>query len=172
MATPVLVDPALEAGIDLEDTQHAKYLTFCLGTEDYGIEIRNVTEIIGIQKITEIPEMAAHSKGVINLRGKIIPVMDLRLRFLLPPREYDERTCIVVVNVQDTSVGLIVDTVNEVSVIPDDQIELSTGLASNQRSGFIRGIGKVGESIKIILDIQALLFGKEMQKRQINEVKP
>jgi purine-binding chemotaxis protein CheW len=172
VASTAWVDPALEAAGEIEDTQHAKYLTFCLGTEDYGIEIKNVTEIIGIQKITEIPEMAAHSKGVINLRGKIIPVMDLRLRFQLPAREYDERTCIVVVHVQDTSVGLIVDTVNEVSVIPDDQIELSTGLASNQRSGFIRGIGKAGEAIKIILDIQALLFGKDMQNRSTNEVKP
>jgi purine-binding chemotaxis protein CheW len=172
VANPSLVNAVTEAEYDLEDTQHAKYLTFFLGTEDYGIEIKYVTEIIGIQKITAIPEMAAHSKGVINLRGKIIPVMDLRIRFHLPPKEYDERTCIVVVQVQDTSVGLIVDTVHEVSVIPDGQIEFSSGLASNQKSGFIRGIGKVGEGIKIILDIQALLFGKDSQQRATNEVNP
>src|SRR5689334_21386438 len=82
-----------------EDTQKDKFLTFHLGDEDYGIEIRHVTEIIGIQKITVIPEMPAYIKGVINLRGKIIPVMDVRLRFKLDARAYDERTCVVVVNI-------------------------------------------------------------------------
>ena len=77
---------------DDEDTQKDKYLTFRIASEDYGIAIANVTEIIGIQSITEIPEMAEYIKGVINLRGKVIPVMDVRLRFKLPAREYDERT--------------------------------------------------------------------------------
>ena len=88
----------VEVEVD-EDTQKDKYLTFHLGNEDYGIEIRQVTEIVGIQKITVMPEMPAYIKGVINLRGKIIPVMDVRIRFHLEPRPYDERTCVIVVNI-------------------------------------------------------------------------
>jgi purine-binding chemotaxis protein CheW len=145
-----------------EDTQKDKYLTFHLGTEDYGIEIRFVTEIIGIQKITVIPEMPSFIKGVINLRGKIIPVMDVRLRFNLESRPYDERTCVVVVNIHDTSVGLVVDTVSEVVDIPESQIESAAGLNRNKSNAFIHGIGKIGEDIKIILDVNKLLYEGEM----------
>jgi len=141
-----------------EDTQKDKYLTFHLGTEDYGIEIRFVTEIIGIQKITIIPEMPDYIKGVINLRGKIIPVMDVRMRFKLEPRAYDERTCVVVVNIHDSAVGLVVDTVSEVADIPESQIESATGLNNNKSNAFIQGIGKIGDDIKIILDVNKLLF--------------
>ncbi|HKL27331.1 MAG TPA: chemotaxis protein CheW, partial [Desulfuromonadales bacterium] len=97
-----------------EDTQKGKYLTFHLGKEDFGIEIRHVTEIIGIQKITEVPDMPDFVRGVINLRGQVIPVMDVRTRFRMQHRDYDERTCIVVVNVAEKTVGLVVDKVNEV----------------------------------------------------------
>lgn len=141
-----------------EDTQKDKYLTFHLGTEDYGIEIRYVTEIIGIQKITVIPEMPEYIKGVINLRGKIIPVMDVRMRFRLEPRTYDERTCIIVVNIQETAVGLVVDTVSEVAGIPEAQIETASGLNRGKANAFIQGIGKIGDDIKIILDVNKLLF--------------
>lgn len=140
-----------------EDTQKDKYLTFHLGTEDYGIEIRFVTEIIGIQKITVIPEMPAYIKGVINLRGKIIPVMDVRMRFRLQPRPYDERTCVVVVNIHDSAVGLVVDTVSEVVDIPAAQIESAAGLNRGNSNAFIQGIGKLGEDIKIILDVNKLM---------------
>lgn len=141
-----------------EDTQKDKFLTFHLGTEDYGIEIRFVTEIIGIQKITVIPEMPDYIKGVINLRGKIIPVMDVRVRFRIEPRAYDERTCIIVVNIRDSAVGLVVDTVSEVVDIPESQIESAAGLNRNISNAFIQGIGKIGEDIKIILDVSKLLF--------------
>ena len=120
-----------------EDTQKDKYLTFHLGSEDYGIEIRHVTEIIGIQKITVIPEMPDYIKGVINLRGKIIPVMDVRIRFRLPERAYDERTCVVVVNIRDAAIGLVVDTVSEVADIPESQIEPATGLNGSRSNAFM-----------------------------------
>ena len=145
-----------------EDTQKDKYLTFHLGKEDYGIEIRHVTEIIGIQKITVIPEMPEYIKGVINLRGKIIPVMDVRMRFRIEPRAYDERTCVVVVNINDASVGLVVDTVSEVADIPESNIEPATGLNRSKGNAFIQGIGKIGDDIKILLDVNKLLYEGDM----------
>ena len=147
---------------DDEDTQKDKYLTFHIGTEDYGISIAFVTEIIGIQNITEIPEMPDFIKGVINLRGKVIPVMDVRTRFKLPPREYDERTCIIVVEIDDTSVGLVVDRVNEVADIPEDQVEPPP--KSNRKGGsYIQGIGKIDKEVKILLDINKILYDEELE---------
>jgi purine-binding chemotaxis protein CheW len=139
-----------------EDTLKGRYLTFRLANEDYGLEIRYVTEIIGIQKITAVPDLPQAIKGVVNLRGKVIPVMDVRARFSLPEREYDERTCIVVVNVEAKSVGLVVDKVNEVADIPEDQIEAPPRADRNSDS-YIQGIGKIGEEVKILLDVKYLL---------------
>ena len=141
---------------DDEDTQKDKYLTFRIASEDYGIAIANVTEIIGIQSITEIPEMPDYIKGVINLRGKVIPVMDVRLRFKLPPREYDERTCIIVVEIDTTSVGLVVDTVNEVADIPEEQVEPAPK-SKHKGGNYIQGLGKIGQEVKILLDINKVL---------------
>ncbi len=140
-----------------EDTQKDKYLTFRLADEDYGIEICHVTEIIGIQKITKVPDMANFIRGVINLRGKVIPVMDVRARFRLPPREYDERTCVIVVNVNDQDIGLVVDRVNEVVDIPVDQVEPPPLSSQSPSTRYIRGIGKMGDSVKILLDGEKLL---------------
>ena len=141
-----------------EDTQEGKYLTFVLGAEVYGLEIRYVTEIIGIQKITPVPDMPDYVKGVINLRGKVIPVMDVRLRFGMDPREYDERTCIVVINAKDTIVGLIVDTVKEVLEISRDKIEDNQQLRKGRGNQFMQGLGKVGDEVKILLNAESLLF--------------
>ena len=147
---------------DDEDTQKDKYLTFHIGTEDYGISIAYVTEIIGIQSITEIPEMPDFIKGVINLRGKVIPVMDVRTRFKLSPREYDERTCIIVVEIDDTSVGLVVDAVNEVADIPEDQVEAPP--KSKRKGGsYIQGIGKIDKEVKILLDVNKILYDEEIE---------
>lgn len=142
----------------VEDTQEGKFLTFILGDEDYGLAIRFVTEIIGIQKITPVPDLPDYVKGVINLRGKVIPVMDVRLRFEMKHRAYDERTCIIVINAKDTTVGLIVDTVSEVLEIPDSDIEESQHFRKGKGNQFMRGMGKVGDKVKILLDAEALLF--------------
>ena len=147
---------------DDEDTQKDKYLTFRIANEDYGIAIANVTEIIGIQSITEIPEMPDYIKGVINLRGKVIPVMDVRNRFKLPPREYDERTCIIVVEIDGTSVGLVVDTVNEVVGIPEEQVE-PPPKSKHKGGSYIMGIGKIGKEVKILLDINKILYEEELE---------
>jgi len=152
---------------EVEDTQEDKYLTFSLGNEEYGIEIRNVTEIIGIQKITDLPNTPDFVKGVINLRGKVIPLIDIRLRFQLKERAYDERTCIIVINISNTSIGLIVDTVSEVIDIPAENVEPPPKINQGAGSRFIKGLGKVGENVKILLDIHKLLFDKELE--QISE---
>ncbi|MGI6491242.1 MAG: chemotaxis protein CheW [Pelotomaculum sp.] len=143
---------------DDEDTQQDKFLTFVLHQEEYAIEIRYVTEIIGIQNITGVPDMPIHIKGVINLRGKVIPVMDVRLRFGLEERVYDDRTCIVVICVDEHSVGLIVDNVSEVLDIPKENIEPPPKGSSGESSRFIQGMGKVGEQVIIILNARELLF--------------
>ena len=139
-----------------EDSQRDKYLTFLVENEEYGIAINYVTEIIGLQKITEVPDLPENLKGVINLRGKIIPVMDMRSRFHLPTREYDSRTCVVVVNLNETTVGLIVDRVSEVHNIPASQIE-PPPRAAKGGCRYIQGIGKVGEQVTILLEVYALL---------------
>lgn len=154
---------ALEILPDLEeDTLSGKYLTFSLGAEVYGIEIRYVTEIIGMHTITEVPDLPDHVRGIINLRGRIIPVIDVRLRFKKPPREYNDRTCVVVVDIQGVAVGLIVDTVAEVLAIPDQDIVSPPQVNNSYHQRFIKAIGKVGEEIKLILDSDRLLSDEEM----------
>lgn len=143
---------------ECEDTQEDKFLTFALNREEYGIEIGYVTEIIGIQSITEMPDMPCYIKGAINLRGKIIPVMDVRLRFRLAEREYDDRTCIIVINIDGQSVGLIVDRVSEVLDIPKGEIEPPPNVKRGESSRFIQGMGKVGGQMKILLNSHQLLF--------------
>lgn len=143
---------------DDEDTQKDKFLTFHLAGEDYGIAIAHVTEIIGIQKITEVPDMPDFVIGVINLRGNVIPVMDVRLRFGVEEKKYDERTCIIVVEINNTSVGLVVDKVNEVVDIPEDQIEPAPKTGKSTSSRFIQGMGKIGDDVKILLKVDKLLF--------------
>lgn len=150
--------------IENEDTQKDKYLTFHLAGEDYGIEIRYVIEIIGIQSITEVPDMPAFIRGVINLRGKVIPVMDVRARFGLPDRDYDDRTCIIVVNIDGTEVGLVVDEVSEVADIPEANVEPAPRTSKNRENSYIQGMGKINKAVKILLDVHKLLFTAEMQE--------
>ncbi len=147
--------------LEMEDTQEGKFLTFALGEEEYGIEIRNVTEIIGIQSMTDLPDTPPFVKGVINLRGKVIPLIDVRLRFNFEEKDYDDRTCIIVVNIENMSVGLIVDTVSEVMDIPESSIEPPPKVNNKAGSRYIKGLGKVDEDVKILLDTQKLLFEEE-----------
>lgn len=144
---------ALSSG---NDSMQGMYLTFNLANEGYGLEIRHVIEIIGIQNITNVPDMPDHVIGVINLRGKVIPIIDVRLRFGLPSRDFDERTCIIVVNMGDSSVGLVVDKVSEVVSISDENIEPPpvTGIGRGQ---CISGMGKLDRQVKILLDIEVLV---------------
>ena len=146
-----------------EDTQKGKFLTFMVGREEYAIEIKYVTEIIGgIQAITEVPEVPKYIRGIINLRGKIIPVMDVNIRFKKEPKPYGDRTCITVIDIDDLSVGLIVDNVAEVLSIAEENIVDPPDAKSGFRNRYIKGIGKVGNTVKLILDCKILLGGEDL----------
>lgn len=149
--------------VEVEDTQEGKFLTFFLGEEEYGIEIQYVTEIIGIQTMTDLPDTPSFMKGVINLRGKLVQLIDVRLRFNLEERRYNDRTCIVVVNVNEMSVGLIADAVSEVIDISESQIEAPPKMTNKAGSRYIQGLGKVGENVKILLDMKKLLFEEDVE---------
>lgn len=144
-----------------EDTQQGKFLTFPLGSEVFGIEIKYVTEIIGIQSITYVPEVPPYVKGIINLRGKIIPVIDVRLKFRKPTIEYDDRTCIIVIDFKDVSIGLIVDCVSEVIDIGEDNIVPPPSYKAGFQNKYISGIGKVGDDIKLLLDCEKIISDTE-----------
>ena len=151
---------AMDQNIDeLESSELHKYLTFVLGSVYYGLDIQYVREIIGMQEITVVPDVPEFIKGVINLRGKVIPVMDVRRRFNMESRPYDDRTCIIVIHVDDWLVGLVVDTVSEVLDIPQGEIEPppeAFGFGQRQ-DHFIAGMGKVGDEVRMLIDAQKLL---------------
>lgn len=138
--------------------KEGKYLTFALGHEEYGLEILQVREIIGLMEITAVPEVPEYVKGVINLRGKIIPVIDLRLKFEMQRVDYSNETCIIVLNVNSNLIGIIVDRVCEVLDIAQDSIEPPPNFGSKTHTDFITGIGKIGDKVKILLDIERILI--------------
>ncbi|RJR47261.1 MAG: purine-binding chemotaxis protein CheW [Desulfobacteraceae bacterium] len=147
--------------IDRISEKEGKYLTFTLANEDYGIGILKIKEIIGMMTITKVPRCPEFIKGVINLRGKVIPVMDLRMRFDVDAAEFTERTCIVVVEVDSGSVtitvGLIVDSVSEVLNIKTEDIEETPGFGAKVNTDYILGMAKVSGGVKILLDIDRVL---------------
>lgn len=140
-----------------EDTQHGRFLTFTSGGEVYGIEISYVIEIIGLQNITRVPGLPHYVKGIINLRGKIVPVVDIRAKFGKPPVEYDERTCIIVMQIEDIAAGFIVDMVNEVMNIQDQDIARPPSVKEGSNEGYVKGIGKAAGQVQLILDCEKLL---------------
>lgn len=139
-----------------------KYLTFVLNHEEYGLEILKVREIIGLMDITPVPQTPAFIKGIINLRGKVIPVVDLRLKFGMPEAEYTKETCIIVVNIDNRLMGIIVDTVSEVLDINAKDIEPAPSLGSSIKTDFILGMGKIKGRVKILLDIDKVLSLEEL----------
>jgi purine-binding chemotaxis protein CheW len=145
-----------------EELRNDKYLLCTLGKEDFGLDISFVTDIIELQKITEVPDMPQYVRGVINLRGQVIPVIDLRLRFGMEAREYDDRTVIIVVNVQELSVGFVVDTVTEVKEFTGKDIDPSPrfdGWKEGER--YIAGLGKSENEVVILLDVERIVDSKE-----------
>jgi purine-binding chemotaxis protein CheW len=141
------------------EAQRGKYVTFKSGNEYFGLKIQYVSEIIVFQEITEIPESEDYIKGLINLRGKIIPVIDVRLRFRQEPFDYNDRTCIIVINYNALVVGLIVEQIAEVVEIPEADIlpAPSIGKADKAQNKYVYGIGKVGDEVKLLLDPDKLL---------------
>ena len=146
-----------------EDTQKNRYLTFSLEKETYGVEIKYVIEIIGIQTITEIPELPEYIKGIINLRGKIIPVMDVRLRFKKDPLEYNDRTCVIIVDMNEILIGLIVDKVAEVVRIAEEDIIEPPKINKEIKNIYIKNIGRIGDNVKLLLDCEKLLTEDELE---------
>lgn len=140
---------------DEEDTLKDRYLTFRLGRETYGIGVSNVIEIIGIQAITEMPGLESYMKGIINLRGKIIPVMDVRIRFGKEQSDYTDRTCIIVINILDISIGLIVDSVSEVLSISEQEI-VEPPKMNMAGQNFVSKIGKTDKDVLLLLDCDKL----------------
>lgn len=159
-----MIDEYWDDDEEEEDTQEDKYLTFRLDMEEYGLEIMHVKEIISIQKITDVPDLPDFVKGVINLRGQVIPTLDLRLRFGLPAKEYDDRTCIIITHMNEIPVGIIVDQVNEVLDIEPEKIAPAPSVQKGAAHRFIQGLARVGDDVKIILDAQKLLHEDELEQ--------
>lgn len=154
-----------------KDVKKQKYVTFMSGKEYFGLKIEYVNEIIVLQDITAIPETEDYIKGLINLRGKIIPVIDVRLRFKQEPFEYTDRTCIIVINVNNTVVGLIVEKIAEVVEISDENLMPSPTIAKfdkSQQDRYVYAIGKVGDSVKLLLDPDKLLHDDMVVLEQVS----
>jgi purine-binding chemotaxis protein CheW len=155
------IDLFIEDDEDI-NIQSNKYLMFTLGNEEYGIDIARITAIEELQQITVIPDMPDFVKGVINLRGKVIPAVDLRLRFGLEERGYDDRTCIVIVSINESTIGLIVDIVSEVHEIGKNDIEPPPSFKNaSGKEQYISGLAKKGEEVKIILDVQKIISNED-----------
>jgi purine-binding chemotaxis protein CheW len=156
------VDKAIKEITDRE----GKYLTFSMANEEYGIGILKIREIIGMMPITSVPQTPEFVKGVINLRGKVIPVMDLRLRFNMDSIDYNERTCIIVVEIFGQSatvqIGIVVDSVSEVLNIKQDEIEDTPTFGTSLNTDFILGMAKMEGGVKILLDIDQVLTSDEL----------
>lgn len=157
-----LVSQVRKSGADRE----GKYLTFSLAGEEYGIGILKVKEIIGMMSITHVPQTPDYVKGVVNLRGKVIPVVDLRLKFGIEPIDYTERTCIIVVEIisvsKTISMGIVVDSVSEVLNIKSGDIEDTPSFGTQLKTEFILGMAKMGSNVKILLDIDLVLADEEV----------
>ena len=150
----------LFSGYD-EETLKGRFLTFQVGKETYGIELRYVIEIVGLKPLTEMPEMPEYIKGIINLRGKIIPVMDVRLRFRMQSREYDDRTCIIVIELNGFSIGLIIDSVSEVIHISDNEILEKPDMGTKDGCNYVKNIGKTGDIVVLLINCEELIGNEE-----------
>jgi purine-binding chemotaxis protein CheW len=157
------MDQAVRGMADRE----GKYLTFMLADEEYGIGILTVREIIGMMPITSVPQTPPFVKGVINLRGKVIPVVDLRLKFGINATDYTERTCIIVVEIPSEigtlQIGIVVDAVSEVLNIKGEDVEATPSFGSTLNTSYILGMAKIEGSVKILLDIDQVLTGEEVE---------
>ncbi|MGH9584202.1 MAG: chemotaxis protein CheW [Bryobacteraceae bacterium] len=167
MSAPLSAPAAATEGVD----RTGKYLTFRLGAEEFGIQVLKVREIMGMQEITAVPQTPGWIKGVINLRGKVIAVIDLRLKFGMPPEPYNQRTCIVVVQFADAGekmlIGVVVDEVSEVANIAAGEVEDTPGFGAAVPTPYILGLAKQKNKVKILLDIDRVLTNHEVDGVQL-----
>jgi len=161
-----LSTPAANSAALKSDERAGKYLTFVIGKEEFGVGVLKVREIMGIQDITAVPQTPPYLKGVINLRGKVIPVIDLRLKFGLPSIDYTQRTCIIVVQVKTGStsilMGIVVDEVSEVLTLTAGDIEDTPDFGASVATTYILGMAKIKGKVKILLDINEVLTSTEI----------
>jgi len=143
-------------------TMADRYLTFVLDEEKYGVDILNVKEIIGMQKTTHIPKTPVYVKGVMNLRGQIIPVVDLRLKLEMPETEVQMHTAIIIINIHETNIGFIVDQVDEVAAIGEEQLSEPPKFGSKIDTNFIRNMAKYRDDVVMILDLERVFDADEM----------
>ncbi len=162
MSSTTMTSPGEQSENVAATVRGGKFLTFFLSGEEYGIEILKVHEIIGLLPITRVPQVQRCLKGVINLRGKVIPVVDLRLKFGMPAAEATSETCIVVVHIHGIDVGVIVDRVSEVIDIHDGEIEPAPSFGTGFNTDFILGIGNTQEKVRILLNIDRVLPSGEL----------
>ena len=155
------------AGAQRSDERVGKYLTFQLGNEEFAVQVLRVREIMGIQEITAVPQTPDYVKGVINLRGKVIPVVDLRLKFGLPEIDYTQRTCIIVAQIESRGtkllIGIIVDCVSEVLNLQSNDIENTPDFGSGVETPYLLGMAKIKGKVKILLDIDMVLSAQDIQ---------
>ncbi len=160
------VAQTLSKAVSEMTSKEGKYLTFTLANEEYGIGILKIKEIIGMMPITSVPRTPPFVKGVINLRGKVIPVVDLRLKFGMQPMDYTDRTCIIVVEISGQSgsliIGIVVDSVSEVLNIKEEDIENTPTFGVRVNTDYIMGMAKMGGGVKILLDIDKVLSTQEI----------
>ena len=149
-----------------DEIQKEQYMTFKCSDEIYGISIKYVNEIIGLSQITKVPETQDYLIGLINLRGKIIPVIDVRIRFGKEPLEYNDRTCVIVIDVKSTVIGLIVDAIDEVAAFAENEITPPPSVSdlAIQAKKYVFGIGRVNGEVKLLLDPDKLINDPEPEK--------
>ena len=154
---------AVNIGIETdENTMKGKYLVFFLDNQEFAIAIEYVVDIINVQPLTRVPNVPDYLVGITNLRGKVIPIVDVRLRFGKISQEFNERTCIIVVEVNDVPVGLVIDQVSEVITLSDDEISPPPPFNQGVDARFIHGIGKTDSAVKLILDCKMVLYDDGM----------
>lgn len=149
--------------IEKTELEH-QFVTFTIGEETYGIEVLKVQEIIGITPITHVPNTISYMKGVINLRGSVVPVVDMRMKFCMEEREYDAFTVIIIVEVKERMIGMIVDSVSDVVSIPIKSIQDTPHFSSKIETDFIEGIGQVDSKLVIILNVEKILSTEEIRE--------
>ncbi len=154
---------------DAVDTN--QYVTFLIGSEVYGVEVLRVQEIIGMTRVTQVPNSMHFMKGVINLRGTVVPVVDMRLRFTMEEKDYDNFTVILIVEVKGTMIGMIVDSVSDVVNIPVKDIQDTPHFSASIRTDYIKGIGRIEEDLVIVLDVDKILSHEEIEKIEQGTIK-
>lgn len=155
---------AVKRGRENEEAhfEDRQFVTFAIGNETYGVNVTRVQEIIGMTQITHVPNALSFMKGVINLRGSVVPVIDMRIKFHMPTKEYDASTVIIIVEVQGRLVGMIVDAVSDVAKIPISSIQDTPQFSTRIDTSFLEGIGQIDELLVIILDVERIMSSDEI----------